>query len=69
MTTTEVDPFEFFLEKAWSDGFPVVTPTEERVRWMLTGTQRDPDDVIGRVPPALEVATVRTVSMDRCSRR
>jgi hypothetical protein len=58
-----VDPFEFFLEKAWSDGFPVVTPTEERVRWMLTGTRRDPEKVIGRVPPALEVATVRTVAI------
>ena len=58
-----VDPFEFFLEKAWSDGFPVVTPTEERVRWMLTGTQRDPDELIGRVPPALEPATVRTAAI------
>ena len=23
------DEFQFFLEKEWSDGFPVVTPTEE----------------------------------------
>ena len=29
------DQFEFFLKKPWSDGLPVVTPTEERVRWML----------------------------------
>ena len=58
-----VDPFEFFLEKAWSDGFPVVTPTKERVRWMLTGTRRDPDELIGRVPPALEPVTVRTAAI------
>ena len=58
-----VDPFEFFLEKAWSDGFPVVTPTEERVQWMLKGTRRDPGEVVGRVPPALEPATVRTVAI------
>ncbi|MCC7484621.1 MAG: hypothetical protein IT529_06485 [Burkholderiales bacterium] len=58
-----VDPFEFFLEKAWSDGFPVVTPTEERVAWMLTGSRRDPDELVGRVPPALEPATVRTVAI------
>ena len=56
-------PFEFFLEKAWSDGFPVVTPTEERVQWMLAGTRRDPDELIGRVPPALEPATVRTAAI------
>jgi hypothetical protein len=59
----EVDPFEFFLEKAWSDGFPVVTPTEARVQWMLKGTPRDPEEMVGRIPPALEPATVRTVAI------
>ena len=24
----KIDEFQFFLEKEWSDGFPVVTPTE-----------------------------------------
>ena len=55
-----VDEFEFFLEKDWSDGFPVVTPTEERVEWMLEGTRRDPDEVVGAIPPAGEIASVRT---------
>ena len=59
----QVDEFEFFLEKEWSDGFPVVTPTEERIARMLTGTARDPDDVIGPIPPAMEVATVRSVAV------
>jgi len=58
-----VDEFEFFLEKEWSDGFPVVTPTEARVRWMLAGTRRDPDEVVGHIPPAGEVATVRSVAI------
>ena len=58
-----VDEFEFFLEKEWSDGFPVVTPTEERVQWMLKGTRRKPDEVVGHVPPAGEAATVRTVAI------
>ncbi len=59
----KVDEFEFFLGKDWSDGFPVVTPTEERVRRMLEGTSRDPDEVVGSIPPALEVATVRTIAI------
>ncbi|MGH8634760.1 MAG: hypothetical protein ACRET7_11595 [Burkholderiales bacterium] len=59
----KVDEFEFFLEKEWSDGFPVVTPTEARVRWMLAGTRRDPDEVVGPIPPAMEVATVRTIAI------
>ncbi len=58
-----IDEFEFFLEKAWCDGLPVVTPTEARVEAMLRGTQRDPDELIGRVPPAMEPATVRTVAI------
>ena len=58
-----VDEFEFFLEKAWSDGLPVVTPTEERVQRMLIGTQLHAEDVIGDIPPLLEPATVRTVAI------
>ena len=58
-----VDEFEFFLEKEWSDGLPVVTPTEERVQRMLTGTCRHADDVLGHIPPLLEPATVRTVAI------
>jgi hypothetical protein len=57
------DEFEFFLQKQWSDGLPVVTPTEARVARMLQGTRRDPDELIGLVPPAIEPATVRTVAI------
>jgi hypothetical protein len=57
------DEFEFFLNKQWSDGLPVVTPTEARVRWMLAGTRREPDEIIGRIPPAMVPATVRTVAI------
>jgi len=41
----------------------MVTPTEERLQWMLKGTRRDPDEVVGRIPPALEIATVRAVAI------
>src|SRR6266516_1114294 len=58
-----VDEFEFFLAKAWSDGLPVVTPTEARVQRMLTGTRRAPEEFLGLIPPALEPATVRTVAI------
>jgi hypothetical protein len=61
--TTAVDEFEFFLDKQWSDGLPVVTPTDARLQAMLRGTTRDPDELIGNVPPAMEPATVRTVAI------
>ena len=57
------DEFEFFLGKPWSDGFPVVTPTAERVQWMLKGTGRDPEEAVGRIPPAMAPASVRTVAI------
>src|SRR4029453_15309206 len=59
----DVDEFEFFLDKPWSDGLPVVTPTEARVQRMLEGTHCAPDEVVGHIPPMLEPATVRTVAI------
>ena len=56
------DEFEFFLEKPWSDGLPVVTPTEERISRMISATGRDPDEIIGPIPPAMEIATVASVA-------
>jgi hypothetical protein len=58
-----IDEFEFFLEKHWSDGFPVVTPTEERVQHMLMGTRSDAAELVGHIPPMMEPATVRTVAI------
>jgi len=58
-----MDEFEFFLEKAWSDGLPVVTPTEQRIQHMLAATRRDPGELVGNVPPAMEPATVRDVAI------
>jgi hypothetical protein len=52
------DEFEFFFEKSWSDGLPVVIPTEERIEDMLTRIARDSGEVIGVVPPANETLTV-----------
>ena len=61
--TEAIDEFEFFLEKQWSDGLPVVTPTEARLERFLKATKRDPNEVIGRIPPMMEPATVRTVAI------
>jgi len=34
---------ELFLEDRMGDGLPLIPPTEERVRWMLSGTNRSPE--------------------------
>ncbi len=60
--TEGTDPFEYFFDLPWSDGLPVVTPTEERLARMLGGTTRDPDEAIGYIPPANHQATVEKVA-------
>jgi hypothetical protein len=50
------DEQEAMFARGWSDGLPLVPPTEERVLRMLDGTARDPQEVLGLVPPALAPA-------------
>ena len=58
------DPVEACYERGWSDGLPVVPPTEIRVVRMLAGTQRDPSEVLGDVPPDLQPCTIEKVAVN-----
>jgi hypothetical protein len=40
-----------FLENKWTDGLPIVLPTEERVAAMLAATSHGPDEVVGKMRP------------------
>jgi hypothetical protein len=54
----------FFEEKGWTDGLPIIPPTEERVAQMLAAVKRDPQDVIGAVPPRWAQATVEKIAIN-----
>jgi hypothetical protein len=41
-----------FLENGWTDGLPIVLPTEERVAAMLKGTSRKPNELVGKMQPS-----------------
>ena len=58
------DEFEAMFDRGWTDGLPVVPPTEERVMRMLTGTTRAPTDVVAVVPPDLVDVTVEKVAIN-----
>ncbi|MGH9247072.1 MAG: thioredoxin family protein [Acidimicrobiales bacterium] len=58
------DEAEALFERGWTDGLPVVAPTEPRVMRMLDGTKRPPDDVVAVVPPALAECTVEKVAIN-----
>lgn len=58
------DDFEAIWTRGWTDGLPVVPPTEARVLRMLDGTVRPPDEVVATVPPNLVPATVEKVAIN-----
>ena len=58
------DVFEFMFERGLTDGLPVVPPTPERVLWMLTGTRRNPRDIVATVPPNLAPVTVEKIAVN-----
>src|ERR1700751_5296084 len=58
------DEQEAIYARGWSDGLPLVPPIEERVLRMLDGTARDPQEVVGLIPPALAAATVEKIAIN-----
>lgn len=57
--------FDSFVSQGWTDGLPVVPPTEERVRAMLLGARRNsPSDIIGVEPVKGRAITVEHVAIN-----
>jgi hypothetical protein len=49
---TEENLQQLFHKNGWTDGLPIVLPTEKRVAEMLKGTSHRPDEVVGKMSPA-----------------
>ena len=58
------DVHEFMFDQGFTDGLPVVPPTPERVLRMLSGVDRDPQDVVAVIPPNLAPATVEKIAVN-----
>ncbi len=58
------DEHELMYERGWSDGLPVVPPTDARVLRMLAGTTRSPSEVIGVIPPDNAPCTIEKVAIN-----
>jgi len=52
-----------FLSNMWGDGLPLNAPTDERVDWILKGTDLPRDHVVGKVMPRGGIATVETIAV------
>ena len=57
------DEIEAMFARGWTDGLPVVPPTELRVLSMLEGTSRAADEIVATVPPDLVDVTVEKVAI------
>lgn len=56
---------EYFYEHGWTDGLPIVPPTEARVQAMLAGMPwRNAEEVISVVPPRMGAATMRRIAVN-----
>jgi hypothetical protein len=59
-----VDPvaaIEYCYQQGWTDGLPVIPPTEERVAAFVAHLERGRDDVLGMVPERRRRVTVEQV--------
>jgi hypothetical protein len=54
----------YFLQHRWSDGLPLIPPTEEAVNKMLDGTDLPRDYVIALIEPARGKATVEKIAVN-----
>ena len=58
------DDHEAIFELGWTDGLPVVPPTESLVAAMLEATTRGSDELVALVPPNLSECTVEKVAIN-----
>src|SRR5918995_1286098 len=55
---------ESFYERGWTDGLPIMPPTEAAVSKMLAASDRDPQEVLGILAPRQGEATVEKVAIN-----
>src|SRR5262249_45262436 len=59
--SSEEELQQLFLENDWTDKYPIVIPTEERVAAMLAHTSHKPDEVLGHLGNHLQEVWQYTV--------
>jgi hypothetical protein len=64
LADTQEDIDAYFRSRRWSDGLPVVPPTEERVAAMLAAAALEPGTSLGKVPPSWDEALAEKVAVN-----
>jgi hypothetical protein len=58
------DVIDYYESQKWTDGLPIVPPTEQAVAKILAYTDLDPDDTLGEISPSRANATVLAVAIN-----
>ena len=58
------DAVEFYFERGWADGLPVVPPTDDTVRRFLDEAGRAPSDIVATEPTRGRVITAEKVAIN-----
>lgn len=51
------------IRRRWGDGLPLVPPTEDRIAWILEGTDEPRDRIIGKFMPRGGIVTLETLAV------
>jgi hypothetical protein len=54
----------FFYQRGWTDGLPVIPPTEAAVKEMMTGTDLPADHLVVKLEPRLGKATIEKIAVN-----
>ncbi len=54
----------FFYRRGWTDGLPIIPPTENAVEKMLTGTDLSPNHIVAELGPRAGKATVEKIAIN-----
>src|SRR5918994_1558010 len=60
----DLDATEFCFQQGWTDGLPVIPPTEDRVWAMLKAANLNPDDQVGYVDNRSVAVTAEKVALN-----
>ncbi|OGN96210.1 MAG: hypothetical protein A2Y89_01535 [Chloroflexi bacterium RBG_13_51_18] len=61
-TLAEVN--RFFYQRGWTDGLPIIPPTEAAVKEMMTGTDFPADHLVEKLEPRLGKATIEKIAVN-----
>lgn len=55
---------DWFYDKGWTDGLPIIPPTEGRVQKLMDWTDRSGGESLGRMPPKYGSATIEKLAIN-----